>query len=244
MWWLIGVEYALAVVTYVALRFITAPYGRFRRPGWGPTMGARLGWVVMEAPSAVLFATLFALGPHRAQLAPLVLLAMWELHYAYRAFVYPFLSHGGEMPILVVALGVLFNLLNASINARWVAAVGQYPTGWLADPRFLVGVVVFVTGFLINVTADRTLRRLRGPGETGYKVPTGGLYRYVSSPNYFGEIVEWSGWALATWSPAGLAFALYTFANLAPRGLDHHAWYRRQFPGYPAERRALIPFVW
>ena len=242
--WLIALEFALAGVTFVALRFITAPYGRFRRPGWGPTVPARLGWIVMESPSALLFAIVFALGPHRAGLVPLVFLAMWELHYGYRSFVYPLLMRGGEMPLFVACLGLLFNLLNAPINAYWVVSVGQYPTGWLTDPRFLVGVVLFGAGFAVNVTADRTLRRLRGPGETGYKVPTGGLYRYISSPNYFGEIVEWCGWALATWSPAGLAFAVYTFANLAPRGIDHHAWYRKRFPDYPPERRALIPFVW
>jgi len=242
--WLIALEFALAGVTFVALRFITAPYGRFRRPGWGPTVPARLGWVLMEGPSAVLFAIVFALGAHSAQLVPLVFLAMWELHYVYRSFVYPFLMRGGEMPLFVACLGLLFNMLNAPINAHWVASVGQYPDGWLADPRFLAGVVLFGAGFAINVTADRALRRLRGPGETGYKVPTGGLYRYISSPNYFGEIVEWCGWALATWSPAGLAFAVYTFANLAPRGIDHHAWYLKRFPDYPPERRALIPFIW
>ena len=76
-----------------------------------------------------------------------------------------------------------------------------------------------------------------------YKVPTGGAYRWISCPNYFGEIVQWCGWALATWSLGGLAFAVYTTANLAPRALDHHRWYRDNFPDYPPGRRALVPFV-
>ena len=65
----------------------------------------------------------------------------------------------------------------------------------------------------------------------------------MSCPNYLGEIVEWCGWALATWSPAGLAFAVYTAANLAPRAVSNHHWYLSHFPDYPRERRALIPFV-
>jgi protein-S-isoprenylcysteine O-methyltransferase Ste14 len=69
------------------------------------------------------------------------------------------------------------------------------------------------------------------------------LYRWVSCPNYLGEIVQWFGWALLTWSPAGLAFAVYTTANLLPRGIDHHAWYRQRFAEYPDTRRAVIPFV-
>jgi 3-oxo-5-alpha-steroid 4-dehydrogenase 1 len=56
--------------------------------------------------------------------------------------------------------------------------------------------------------------------------------------------VEWAGWALASWSVGGLAFALYTFANLAPRAVAHHAWYREQFPDYPKARKALVPFLY
>jgi hypothetical protein len=65
----------------------------------------------------------------------------------------------------------------------------------------------------------------------------------VSCPNYLGEIIEWSGWALATWSLAGAAFALYTIANLAPRAVAYHRWYRESFNDYPPARRALLPFI-
>jgi len=81
-------------------------------------------------------------------------------------------------------------------------------------------------------------------GETGYKIPHGGLFERVSCPNYLGEIIEWSGWALATWCLPGLSFAVWTFANLAPRARAHHRWYRAKFPEYPEERKALIPGVW
>jgi protein-S-isoprenylcysteine O-methyltransferase Ste14 len=140
-------------------------------------------------------------------------------------------------------LAIAFNVLNTWVNARWVAVFGSYPVGWLADPRFLVGLALFGGGLVLNVWSDRTLRRLRPPGETGYRIPRGGAYRWVSCPNYLGEIIEWSGWALATWSPAGLAFAVYTIANLAPRAVHHHNWYRIHFLDYPPERRALIPYV-
>ena len=68
-------------------------------------------------------------------------------------------------------------------------------------------------------------------------------FEWVSCPNYLGEMTEWAGWALATWSLPGLAFAAYTAANLAPRALAHHDWYRERFPDYPPRRRALIPYL-
>jgi hypothetical protein len=242
--WFVYLEIALAVVTFVALCFVVAPYGRHGRGGWGPTIPARVGWMVMEAPASLLFLFFYLFGANRAQLVPLVFLVLWQVHYVYRAFVYPSLMRaGGRMPVSVMAMAIAFNALNTWVNARWISEYGSYPTSWLADPRFIVGVVVFAAGFALNVGSDRILRRLRPPGATGYRIPFGGGYRFVSSPNYLGEIVEWTGWAIATWSLAGFSFALYTFANLAPRAMANHRWYRETFDDYPPDRKALIPGV-
>jgi 3-oxo-5-alpha-steroid 4-dehydrogenase 1 len=241
---LVILELVLAVATFIGLQFIVAPYGRHGRGGWGPTLPARVGWLVMESPAPLVFAGVYLAGPHRADLVPLILLVLWQTHYVQRSFVYPMLMRDGtRMPVSVMAMAVAFNVLNGFINARWVSALGSYPTSWLADPRFLIGAALFVGGLALNLDADRTLRRLRAPGETGYRIPYGGAYRWVSCPNYLGEIVEWTGWALATWSLAGLAFAVYTVANLAPRAVSNHRWYHDRFPDYPPQRRALFPFV-
>lgn len=232
------------MATVVGLRFVTAPYGRHGRGGWGPKLPARVGWLVMESPAPLVFAGVYLTGDHRADLVPLVFLAMWQTHYVQRTFVYPFLMRGGApIPVVLMAMAIAFNVLNAYVNARWVSHLGSYAAGWLADPRFLAGLALFAGGLALNLSADRTLRRLRAPGETGYRIPRGGAYRFVSCPNYLGEIVEWFGWALATWSAAGLAFALYTTANLAPRAIAHHGWYRQQFADYPAGRRAIVPYL-
>lgn len=233
-----------AVVTAAALMLITAPYGRHGRPGWGPALPARLGWILMESPAVVLFAAVFAHGAHRAEAAPLVLLALWQVHYVQRTLVYPLRMRGGRpMPVLIVALALGFNSINAYVNARWISELGAYPTSWLADPRLLAGAALFAAGLAINLRADATLRALRAPGEAGYKLPRGGLYERVSCPNYLGELLEWTGWALATWSLAGLSFAVYTAANLVPRALANHRWYRATFPDYPPARRAVIPYL-
>jgi len=120
----------------------------------------------------------------------------------------------------------------------------RYTSEWLADPRFATGLVLFIAGFIINRQADGALRRLRGAGEPDYKIPYDGLYRWISCPNYFGEIIIWTGWAVATWSLPGLAFAIWTAANLAPHARSHHRWYREHFPDYPSMRKALVPGLW
>lgn len=238
-------ELALGGLTFAALWFVTAPYGRHVRAGWGPGIGQRLAWVLMELPAVALWAGIYFGGTHRFEAAPLALLALWQLHYVSRTFVYPFRirAHGKTTPVSIVALAVVFNVLNAYVNARWVSELGSYPSSWLADPRFVVGAACFVVGFAVNQHADRVLMKLRKPGETGYAIPHGGLYRFVSCPNYLGEMLEWTGYAIASWSLPGLAFALYTVANLAPRAVAHHRWYRERFPDYPRDRRALVPFV-
>ena len=238
-------EFALGAVTLLALLFITAPYGRHARKGWGPTLPNRLGWIIMESPPVIAVLIIFFLGAHRFEPAPLVLLVMWQFHYINRAYIFPFRlqDSGKRMPLAVCGLAIVFNLLNAMVNGGQISHVGAYPASWLWDPRFIIGAVIYFTGFIANHRADMRLLSLRAPGETGYKIPRGGLHDYVSSPNYFGEILEWCGWAIATWSLAGAAFAFYTFANLAPRALQHHRWYKEKFSDYPKSRRALIPFL-
>jgi 3-oxo-5-alpha-steroid 4-dehydrogenase 1 len=56
------------------------------------------------------------------------------------------------------------------------------------------------------------------------------MYNYVTSANYFGEIVEWLGWAILTWSAAGLVFFWFTCANLVPRANSIYNRYQSEFP--------------
>ena len=233
-----------SVVTALALLFLSAPYGRHARGGWGPTMDTRHAWVVMESPAVLAFVAIFFAGSHALEATPLVLLAMWLAHYVQRTFVFPFtMRPGGRTPVSVVAMGFLFNLVNAYLNARWLSEFGSYTSAWLWSPAFIIGLILFITGYRINRWADHVLLTLRAPGETGYKIPRGGLYELISCPNYFGELLEWVGFAIAASSVAGWSFAVFTAANLVPRALTHHRWYRAQFPDYPQSRRAVLPFI-
>lgn len=234
-----------AVSVFTTLFFITAPYGRHTRPGWGPTLDARLCWVLMEAGAVIFFAVFFLLGNGFHPGPTWVFVAMWMVHYVHRAFIYPFRLTGPPRrnPLSIATMAAVFNLYNTYINARPLG-LASYDWSWFTDPRFVLGAALFATGFVINFAADTTLLRLRRENPAGYTIPHGGLYRFISCPNYFGEILEWTGWAIATWMAGPAVFAFWTTANLAPRAWANHRWYRKQFPDYPKDRKALIPWVW
>jgi 3-oxo-5-alpha-steroid 4-dehydrogenase 1 len=235
----------LAIAIFVVLLFVPVPYGKIKRRGWGPLVKSSPAWFVMESVSWAGMAVLFATGINWS--GPYaVFFVLWSVHYVYRALLFPFLrgKSVSGMPAAVMVSGMGFNSLNAFFNGYWLFhQAGGYGYDWFADVRFLAGIALFSGGFIINIISDRMLRKLRGAGDNSYKIPMGGLFRFVSCPNYLGEILEWLGWALLTWSPAGAAFALWTIANLAPRALSYHTWYKRTFPEYPANRKALIPFI-
>ena len=237
--------FALAGVVFVFLFFFAAPYGRYTRKGWGPVISSRTGWILMELPAAGLFALFFFLGDRTAGWLPVFFLVLWQIHYVHRSVIYPFRFRSEQkITLVIVAMGMVFNLGNTYINGRYLFSLGPgFEDGWAGDPRFIIGVLVFVCGFAINKHSDWILKKLRKPGESGYSIPRGGLYRWVSCPNYLGEIIEWTGWAVATWSLAGLSFAVWTAANLVPRAWQHHRWYRSEFPDYPNNRKAVIPFL-
>jgi protein-S-isoprenylcysteine O-methyltransferase Ste14 len=237
----------VAACVFIALQFLTAPYGRHARPGWGPTIHRTAGWVIMESPAVLVFLACFLASDRRTDPVAITFLLLWLLHYAWRAFIYPFRLRAGQlrMPVSVMAMAVIFNVMNGYLQGRGLFTLGPARgVEWFTDPRFIVGVLLFLGGYALNQQSDIILRGLRAPGDTGYRIPYGGAFGLVSCPNYFGELVEWLGWAILTWSPAGLVFFLWTAANLVPRARSHHRWYQERFSDYPAGRKAVVPFLY
>ena len=235
----------LAVIVFLILIFVKAPYGRHKTKGWGVEISAKKGWIIMESIPAVLLTVMLVLG-HNRDFVVLFFWAIWTAHYVNRAWAWPNRAKLEEklMPLSVVILAVIFNTVNCLLNGIWLFDLsGGYELSWVTDPRFIFGGVIFFFGMILNIKSDDILFSLRDDGSTGYKIPRGGLFEKVSSPNYLGEIIEWIGFAIATWSLAGFTFAFWTFCNLAPRAFAHHRWYKEEFSDYPEDRKALIPFV-
>ena len=239
----------LAVVVFIALYFVDAGYGKFYNRKWGPAVSNRLGWVLMEAPVFFAMLLLWWLSDRRADGMRLCMLLLFELHYFQRSFVFPFLIRGeGKMPLSIILMGVLFNTLNALMQGGWlfyVSPADYYTAAWATDPRFILGVLMFFAGMYINIQSDSIIRHLRQPGDNRHYLPCKGCFKYVTSANYFGEWLEWTGFAVLTWSWAGAIFSLWTFANLAPRSARIHARYRQEFPEQlPASVKRIIPFIY
>lgn len=236
---------ALAVVIFAYLLRRNAPYGRHIQAGWGPTLSNRLGWFLMEFTVIVVF--LMALLWEKQPISTIVwvLSGCFLLHYLNRSIVFPLRLRtiGKRMPWVIVLSAVGFNLVNGFLLGYCFANFADYPADWWTDGRFLGGMVLFWGGLAINWHSDNILIRLRKPGSTGYAIPQGGLFRWISCPNLLGEMIEWTGFALMCWHLPAFAFMIWTIANLAPRAIAHHRWYQATFPNYPAVRSAFIPYL-
>jgi len=240
---------ALAVVVVFALRLAPAGYGQYVGKRWGKTINNRAGWVIMEVPVVVVFMIYWLASDRTFATTPLVFFLVFNLHYLQRTFVFPLLIRGDDqMPWSIIIFGMIFNTANAVMQGTWIfflAPPDRYVPAWLATPQFVIGLAIFLAGFVINLHSDHIIRNLRAPGDTAFHIPRGGMFKYVTSANYFGELTEWVGWAIMTWSWAGLVFAIWTFANLGPRANTHHHWYIRKFGDeYPSDRKRMIPFVY
>ncbi|MFC1795765.1 DUF1295 domain-containing protein [Pseudomonadota bacterium] len=236
------IQFLLCPVVLLSLLWTTAPYGRHHRKGWGPDLPNRLAWFFMELPALLVISVLVMQSPAAGSQQAWVPLLFWLVHYAYRSFIFPALMRPSDrtFPAILVLFAITFNSLNGYNNAEALIANGLSDAP-LMSLHFVLGTITFITGFLLHVHSDHLIRNLRQAGEKTYRIPQGGMFRWISSPHYLGEIIQWCGWAILTWSWAGAAFALFTFCNLAPRAISNHRWYRDQFDAYPARRRILIP---
>lgn len=232
------------IVFLVNLR-IKAPYGRHSKTSWGPMIDNRLGWIIMELPALLTCPFFFFLGNGEKNSVTYIFIGLWVLHYVNRTFIFPFRikTNGKKMPLAITFSAIFFNLVNGFICGYFLGNFAVYSDGYSLSLPFISGLILFVFGFFINNQSDTILINLRKPREKGYKIPKGGLFKYISCPNLFGEIIEWIGFGIMTFALPTFTFALWTMYNLIPRALAHHEWYQIKFDDYPKERKAVFPWV-
>ena len=242
---IIFVWIAVAVCIFFLLRRINAPYGRHVSGNWGPLIDNHLGWLLMELPALIIMGYFFISSIRAGLLIVAVMIGLYCLHYFNRTIIFPFRLHtkGKKIPLLIVSSGIFFNLANTFFLGYYFTHFVSHDNSWLTDGRFITGIIIFFTGLLINWKADDILIHLRKPDETHYTVPRGWLFELVSCPNMLGELIEWGGFALLCWNLPALTFFIWSAANLVPRAMAHHQWYKNKFPDYPDNRKAIIPLL-
>lgn len=236
----------IALLTLISLFFIQAPYGKHIRSGWGMMISNRLGWVIMELVSPIALSYFFWTGTATKSDVLILIYGFWMFHYFYRSILFPLMTKTSakKIPLSIVLMAVFFNSVNGFTNGTFFGNCADYiDESWTHQTCFWIGFILFIAGFYIHFYSDKILIQLRDEGDNKYYIPRGFLYRYISSPNYFGEILEWIGFAVMSWSPAAAVFALWTIANLLPRAFANHRWYQEKFEDYPKERKAIIPWM-
>lgn len=235
---------AIAIILFPIQLFISAPYGRHTKTSWGPMLSNKLGWILMEGWALVAFWSVYAVY-FNTNIYSLFFAMLYTFHYINRSFIFPLRTNtaGKQMPLIIALSAMVFNSVNASCIGYYLSNVTIYPEQYFLQWNFIVGFILFVCGFYGNYRSDGILIHLRKPGETGYKIPQGFLFKYISCPNHFCEMVEWLGFMLIVWNLAGVSFFVWTVSNLLPRALHHHKWYLQHFSDYPKERKAVFPFI-
>lgn len=241
----------LAIVVFIALNFIDAGYGINYSSKWGKGINNKLAWFLMEFPIFFSMIVIFLCSDRRTELVPIILLLIFQIHYFQRAFIFPFILKGkSKMPLTIMFMGIAFNILNSVMQGYWIffeSPDGYYSLAWLQTPQFIVGVILFFGGMIINLRSDYIIRHLRkSDDDTRHYLPKGGLFNYVTSANYFGELIEWLGFAILTWSVSGLVFFLWTFANLVPRARSTHKKYMKEFESEIKSKnlKRVFPFIY
>ena len=232
----------LAIISFLLLFKITAPYGKFSDRKYGVLINYKLGWFIQEIISPLFLFYFFYTGDIEKTFIHWFLIIIWVLHYINRSIIFPLrLKKSSKMPISVILSAIFFNIINGFTNGYYLGNLAAFSDEYFLNINFIMGLLFFIIGVSINVNSDNILIKIRNQNK-GYQIPNGKLYNFISCPNYLGEMIEWIGFALMCWSLPSLLFAIWTIANLFPRAIAQHKWYKNKFD-YPSNRKAIIPYI-
>jgi len=114
----------------------------------------------------------------------------------------------------------------------------QMSTMWI-----VFSVIGFIFFELSNMCTHAILRNLRPPGTKIRRIPRGYGFNLVSCPNYLFEILSWVFFSFVSGSWASWFFVLVSSVQMYFWAVKKHSIYKKEFPNYPKNRKALIPFI-
>ena len=110
---------------------------------------------------------------------------------------------GGDRRFNTIKNSFATFLMTWTLQAVWVsvtfspglAAVVSHNPGFV-DVFLIVGIAIWIVGFVIEVSADNQKSRFRQSPDNASRFIESGIWRWSRHPNYFGEILLWSGIAV------------------------------------------------
>jgi very-long-chain enoyl-CoA reductase len=222
-------------------------YSKFANRQAKFTLPSRLGMFIIYFPAVLLFpAVLWGLG---VETTPWHLLTagMISVHFGKRCLETLFVhKYSGVMNGFSVAM--ICGLYSTQSALLGYIAATEMPKDLVLSsqfqPMFGLGLALWVAGTAINAWHHIILANLRQPGETGYKVPRGGLFRWIACPHYLGELVAWWGFSLVFHHIAAFVVTATMTFYLAGRAFNTVKWYRSKGIEVPDTWKRLVPFVY
>lgn len=253
-----------SLITFFILFFIPAYYGRYSNRKRFMMFSDQFAWIFQESPCVYIsiyylwdFIRFPSFAWNSFNIFRIFLVLLFTAHYVHRSLIYPFKMRMDKaerkFPIEISLMAFTFCVVNSVLQCRSILYFTDYEeksenqfSKFLSRNfvRLLYGAALYALGMWVNISHDYYLFQKRNEKEDqGYVIPEYFLFKYISCPNYFGEMLEWVGFALMANTLSAWIFVFSTFSNLFPRALTHHKWYRNKFENYPKDRKALFPFV-
>jgi len=170
---------------------------------------------------------------------------LWMVHYTKRLLESLFVHEFGTLTMPI------FNLFkNCAYYWTFAALVGfnvNIPTTEeLPAWHLYLGFPWFCCFMTLNFICHMRLKYMRPKGTNAFVIPHGGLFEYITCPNYFCEIMTWFGFNILTgFTPAGVAFNIVGAWQMYQWATQRRDKFRKMFgKQWPENRYVLFPFIY
>ncbi|TGN10219.1 DUF1295 domain-containing protein [Leptospira ilyithenensis] len=174
-----------------------------------------------------------------------ITLIAFVIHFGKRClevlFLHKFSGKIGMLGVFFITIAYSnIGLITGSLhNHTSESHVTQIPVWWTA-----LGATFFSIGQIGNLYHHILLTKLRSGNEKEYKIPNQGLFQKLVCPHYFFELVSWLGFAiLSTYADSFFILMIMT-AYLSGRSNRTREWYIEKLPGFPLERKRILPGIY
>jgi len=226
-----------------------AGYSKFADATAAFKVPSRLGMTLLYSPALLVSLAYLKNDPKSGNGREKLTALLLSVHFGKRVLESLFLHrYSGTMNGDFLAPVSTSYALTATLIAHQQRQIANY-AGSVADQRMLLaGIVLNAVGQLGNLYHHWLLAAMRptkgGAEESSkYVVPSGGMFRYVTAPHYFFELLSWLGIAAVTQHLNSFLVVADMLSYLAGRSFATTRWYNAKFKNYPAERKHLIPFI-